>query len=132
MARTLVRFALCGVVSFPPVHFSTWSLFISRCHRMGPSIETSALFISLSQRSGGTGTCLHCRLSPVCEKRLCLYLQFVRAADIRAPPSPHHHLISASGDSSRSTSGSSRKEDLPECYCLREMSPNLPVESQPP
>lgn len=32
--------------------------------------------------------CLHRRLSPVCKKRFCLYLQFVQAADIPAPPSP--------------------------------------------
>lgn len=125
-------------MSFPPLHFSTWSLFISCCHRVGASIETSALFIGLSQRSGSTAACLHCRLSPVCEKRLCLYLQFLRAADIHAPPSPHHHLIPASGDSSRSTGGgsnsssSSSVEDLPECCPWRGMFPNLPVESQPP
>lgn len=93
--------------SFLSVHFSTWSLFISRCRRAESSIETSALFIGLSQRSGGTTACLHRGLSPVCEKRLCLYLGFVRAADIRAPPSPHHCPIAASGDSSRSAGGGS-------------------------
>lgn len=48
LARSLVRFTLHGVVSFSPVHFNIWSLSISRCQRVGPSIETSALFIGLS------------------------------------------------------------------------------------
>lgn len=88
VVRSLVRFTLGAVVSFSPVDFSTWSLSISRCHRVGPSMETSAIFIGLSQPSGSTAPCLHCRLSPVCKKRLCLYLQFVQAADIPAPPPP--------------------------------------------
>lgn len=88
VVRSPVRFTLGAVVSFSPVDFSTWSLSISRCHRVGPSMETSAIFIGLSQPSGSRAPCLHCRLSPVCKKRLCLYLQFVQAADIPAPPSP--------------------------------------------
>lgn len=129
MAHSLVRFALWGVVSFSPVHFSTWSLFISHHHRVGPSIETSALFIGSSQRSDGTAARLHRRLSPVCEKGLCLYLRLVRAADIRALPSPHHYPISALVDSSRQrrSGGSSSVDDLPEGCRLREMSPKPPA-----
>lgn len=52
------------------------------CHGVGPSMETSAIFMGLSQPSGSRAPCLHCRLSPVCEQRLCLYLQFVQAVDI--------------------------------------------------
>lgn len=96
VVRSPVSFTLGAVVSFFPADFNTWSLSISRCHRVGSSMETSAIFIGLSQPSGCRAPCLHCRLSPVCKKRLCLYLQFVQAADIPAPPS----LKSAPGDSS--------------------------------
>lgn len=52
-------------------------------HQRRHQLSSSARLSDLA-----AAACLHCRLSPVCEKRLCLYLQFAGAADISAPPSP--------------------------------------------
>lgn len=121
---------LCHFLQFTLAHgHSPFPAVIAWGRQWRHQLSSSARLSDLA-----AAACLHCRLSPVCEKRLCLYLQFVRAADSPAPPSPPSPPSSpyfAPGDSSHSTSGSS-VEDLSEHCHLRKMSPNLTASSQPP